>query len=616
MTPGKDAPAPTAGSRWRRLPTPALIAALTALVGLVDVVTAISHRPTRWTWIGRMIPGLVTDAAAGTSVGAGLLLIGLAHGLRRRKRRAWRAAVILSGAAVLLDLARGFAVAAAALDAIPFAVLLATRARFHAAGDPRTRWRALGALAALAAADLTIGLSLISFRHGEGALADRLTHVLAGLVGVSGPVRFGPRDADLVGAVLLALGAVTVGVTGYLALRPARPVARLTEQDDTGLRALLARHGGRDPLGYTALRRDNSVLWSASGKAAITYRVVSGVALVCGDPLGDPEAWPGAIGPFLELAAAHAWVPAVVGCGPDAGRAWQRAGLRVLELGDQAIVRTAQFRLDDPPLHPLRQTVAAFEGAAHTARIDRIGDLREDERGALVERTAAADPDGVVVRAYHHDQLCGLLTFAPWGRDGLALDRIHRERTVAGGLTEFMLVALLRDAPRLGVSRVSLTFTAFRTALARGERLGASPALKVWRRVLLGASRWFQIESLYRFNARFAPDWQPRYVCWPVTLDLPRVLLAAMRAEVLVSRPTLLPCRPRWRTDDPVPTGDVTVSADPPPAAPVGRPGLARREGRPGVLGRDGRDGRQTRERPPRNSAVRSKVSSSPKQTP
>ncbi len=559
MTRRTDAAAACAGPRWRRLPTPAMIAVLTALVGLIDIVTAISHRPIRWTWIGRLIPGMITDAAAGTSVGAGLLLVGLAHGLRRRKRRAWRAAVALSGAAVLLDLARGLAVVPALVDLVPFTVLLATRRHFHAAGDPRTRWRALGALATLGAADLLIGLALIRFRHGRGGATDRVLHILAGLIGISGPVRFGPDpgDGNLVGSVLLALGVVTVGVTGYLALRPARPVAALTGDDCTRLRALLTRHGGRDSLSYAVLRQDNSVLWSPTGKAAITYRVVGGVALACGDPVGDPEAWPGVIGPFLELAAAHAWVPAAVGCGPDGGRAWQRAGLRVLELGDEAVVRPGEFCLDSPPMHSLRQAVDLVERAGHTARIDRIADLTDDERATLADRAsawrargairgcatalgrvgAAEDADCVVVRAFHGDRLCGLVTFLPWGRDGLALDVVRLDRTAAAGLTEFMLVAVLRDAKRLGVTRVSLTFAAFRASLARGERLGASPALRLWRRTLLAASRCFQIESLYRFNARFDPSWHPRYVCWPATRDLPRVLTAAMHAEVLLPRP-------------------------------------------------------------------------------
>ncbi len=560
MTRRKDEAAPPATTTIAggRLPVPALIATLTALVGLIDVITAISHRPTGWTWLGRLIPGMVTQAATGTSVGAGLLLIGLAHGLRRRKQRAWRAALALSGAAVLLDLARGLAVVPAAVDLVPFAVLIATRRRFPAAGDPRTRWRALGALAALAAADLTVGLALIHFRHGSGGLGAHVEHVLAGLAGITGPVRFG-RDGDLVGTVLLALGALTVGVPGYLALRPATPVAALTAADGTRLRALLTRHGGRDSLGYVALRRDRSVLWSPSGKAAISYRVVGGVALAAGDPIGDPEAWPGAIRPFLDLAAAHAWVPAVLGCGPDGGRAYQRVGLRVLELGDEAVVRTAAFSLDGRAMRGVRQAVARVERAGYTARIDRVADLDPAERAALADRASAwrscgtergfsmalgrvgapEDPDSVVVRAFEDGRLRGLLTFLPWGSDGLSLDAMRRDRTARNGLTEFLVVALLREAHRLGVTRVSLNFAAFRATLARGERLGATPALRLTRRLLLTASRWFQIESIYRFNAKFDPDWQPRYGCYPTTRDLPRVMLAALRAEALLTRPSL-----------------------------------------------------------------------------
>ncbi|KQC37441.1 phosphatidylglycerol lysyltransferase domain-containing protein [Frankia sp. ACN1ag] len=573
MTRRKNGTAATAPT-GRRLPGPALIATLTALVGLVDVIGAISHRPTRWTWLGRLIPGVVTQAATGTSVGVGLLLIGLAHGLRRRKRRAWRAAVALSGAAVLLDLARGLAVVPAAIDLVPFAVLVAARRHFPAAGDPRTRWRALGALAALGTADLIVGLSVIRFRHGGGGLAARLEHVLAGLVGVTGPVRFGPGDGDLVAAVLLALGALTVAVPGYLALRPAAPVAALTVADETALRALLARHGGRDSLGYVALRRDRSVLWSPSGKAAISYRVVGGVALAAGDPIGDPEAWPGVIRPFLDLAAAHAWVPAVLGCGPDGGRAYQRAGLRVLELGDEAVVRTAAFSLDGRAMRGVRQAVARVERAGYTARIDRATELNPAERAALADRAAAwrscgtergfsmalgrvgapEDADCVIVRAFQGGRLRGLLTFLPWGPGGLSLDAVRRDRTAANGLTEFMVVALLREADRLGVTRVSLTFAPFRAALAHGERLGATPALRLWRGLLLAASRRFRIESIYRFNAKFDPDWQPRYGCYPTTRDLPRVLFAALRAEALLPRPSFPGRRPHL----PSPTADVS----------------------------------------------------------
>ena len=91
------------------------------------------------------------------------------------------------------------------------------------------------------------------------------------------------------------------------------------------------------------------MIWSPSGKSCIGYRVVSGVMLASGDPIGDPEAWPGAIHAFLDEAARHAWVPAVMGCGELGAEIWCREGqLTALELGDEAIVRGGRLHAAGP----------------------------------------------------------------------------------------------------------------------------------------------------------------------------------------------------------------------------------------------------------------------------
>ena len=58
------------------------------------------------------------------------------------------------------------------------------------------------------------------------------------------------------------------------------------------------------------------------------------------------------------------------------------------------------------------------------------------------------------------------------------------------------------------------------------------------RLVALG-NRWFQIESLYRFNAKFFPRWEPRYLVYEGALGLPRAGVAALWAEGQLPKPSL-----------------------------------------------------------------------------
>ena len=54
---------------------------------------------------------------------------------------------------------------------------------------------------------------------------------------------------------------------------------------------------------------------------------------------------------------------------------------------------------------------------------------------------------------------------------------------------------------------------------------------------LLLADRFFQIERLYRFNAKFFPRWEPRYLVYEPRLGLPRAGLAALWAEGQLPKP-------------------------------------------------------------------------------
>jgi lysyl-tRNA synthetase class 2 len=300
-------------------------------------------------------------------------------------------------------------------------------------------------------------------------------------------------------------------------------------------------------------------VWSATGKSAIAFRDVNGVVLAGGDPLGDPEAWPGAITAFLDLAVSHGWTPAVLGCSERAGLVWVReTGFQALELGDEAIVDARAFSLEGRPMRNVRQMVNRIRREGYTTEILRVRDttpeLRREaladaaswrvggtERGFSMATSrvldADRDPDAVVAVARRDGVVEGLLQFVPWGTDGMSLDLMRRNPRADPGINELLIVDSLAAAPSLGIERVSLNFAMFRSTFERGERLGAGPVLRTWRRLLILANRWFQLESLYRFNDKFRPQWQPRYVVYPRVRDIVRVGVAMGQAEAFIVFP-------------------------------------------------------------------------------
>ena len=138
-------------------------------------------------------------------------------------------------------------------------------------------------------------------------------------------------------------------------------------------------------------------------------------------------------------------------------------------------------------------------------------------------------------------RLIAVLAFVPWGDDGLSLDLMRRAHDTENGTVEFVVVGVAEQARELGVRRISLNFAVFRSVFERGSRVGAGPVLRLWHRALLLASRWWQIESLYRANAKYQPEWIPRFVCFRRAAELPRVAVAAAEAEAFIQRPRL-----RW----------------------------------------------------------------------
>lgn len=384
---------------------------------------------------------------------SGVFTAFLAITMRRRKRAAWILNLVLSGSFLALF---AFAMAfpeirryaqnwvSLVLTAAFVGALLVGRREFYAKGDrsnPRLAATVAvgGGLVASLLAGLLITVTNTAPDAARSTFLERWHYGTLRLVSVAAEEsRFpGIEPPNWANVAINVLSTLLVLAVFYAAFRSRRAVDPLTEDDEKRLRALLERHGERDSLGYFALRREKSVVWSPTGKAAVAYRVVGGVSLASGDPLGDPEAWPGAIVPWLVEARAHGWIPAVMGASEEAGTVYARHGLDALELGDEAIVEVAEFTLEGRAMRTVRQAYNRVKRAGYRVRIRRHADIPADEMARLVERAddwrdgatergfsmalgRLGDPeDGQCVMLECTDaegRLRALLSFVPWGR--------------------------------------------------------------------------------------------------------------------------------------------------------------------------------------------------------
>ena len=124
-----------------------------------------------------------------------------------------------------------------------------------------------------------------------------------------------------------------------------------------------------------------------------------------------------------------------------------------------------------------------------------------------------------------------MLSLVPWGTNGVSLDLMRRSPQSPNGTIELMVSELCMQSEGIGVTRISLNFAMFRSAFEQGAQLGAGPVARLWRGLLVFFSRWWQLETLYRSNMKYQPEWVPRYACYEDARLVPRVGIASVIAE-------------------------------------------------------------------------------------
>ena len=425
--------------RSRAFEAEILLAWAAALVGAIGIASALTpEMADRVRAVRGVLPPGWPEAARVLTVAAAVGLIWLARSLAKRRRRAWQLAVAVVLASAVAHLAKGLDVEEATISLALLVALLRYRRRFDVPGDPAAARPMLAAVVGIAG--IAAVWASVELRGAE------LPH----------------RVADSLIGLGLALGALALAFW----LRPFGQAVAQTVGERRVARALVEAYG-TDSLSFFALRRDKSYLFSPSRNAFLAYRVVAGTALVSGDPVGDERELDALLVELQRMVRRRGWRLAVVGASESSLERYRAIGLKAIPMGEEAVLRPAEFSLDGRAIRKVRQSVSRLRKAGYRFRVvpaeavdaDLRGELAavsSEWRGGQPERGFSMAIDDLHVPgtmlALAEDEsgrIGGFLHLAPTpAGGGWSLSAMRRRPQAPNGLTEFLIVEALAWARR------------------------------------------------------------------------------------------------------------------------------------------------------------------------
>ena len=539
-------------------------AGVVATTGAVALLSAITRPVARRLDVVTDLLSIGTaQAATGVVAGSGLLMLLLARSLLRGQRRAWMLSVALLCITAVGHLAKGVDIEEAVLAVIAVAYLLWARDSFRAGTDRRAGRHALRGLVSGAAASFAGGFVVIeasTTQDHHRMRAGRAVRAVAARLEGRHVTGLAPRVDQFLRPALVGLGFTIVAVALWRALRPVIVRTAERRQHDADMaraRAVIGRFGG-GTLDYFALRSDKSHFFS--GESVVSYGVKGGVCLVSPDPIGPQTEREATWSAFRSFADQQGWIVSVLAASEEWLPIYQRFGMFCLYVGDEGIVDVDSFDLAGGERKSLRQAVNRIARKGYTMTFHdptsldpglrtQLEDLMTKSRRGGVERGFSMtlgrifDPrdEGLLLAVCHSPDgtpaaFCQYVPSPAAG--GWSLDLMRRDLAEhPNGLLDFVIVETIRHLRSRGDRTLGLNFATMRAVLA-GET-GHSLWQRAQRWVLQHLSADMQIASLWHFNAKYGPRWQPRYAVLDGSENAVPAAVAVARAESMWDLPVI-----------------------------------------------------------------------------
>ena len=260
-----------------------------------------------------------------------------------------------------------------------------------------------------------------------------------------------------------------------------------------------------------------------------------------GDPVGPEDEIESTIRGFSAFCGENDWGVAYYQTLPDFLPIYKRCGLSTLKLGEDAIVDLRAFTLEGKQRKGLRDSMHKVErqgievrhhepplSDALLAELKAVSDdwlqipgrrERQFTLGRFETEYIRRSP--VLVAADRNGLVQAFVNAIPSYRKGeTTIDLMRRRGTAPNGVMDYLLVKTMMDARDRGFQRFSLGLAPMSGFRQQESPTAEERAIHAFFRHLTFV---FSFSGLRAYKAKFATDWEPRYIIYHHAMDLPRV---------------------------------------------------------------------------------------------
>lgn len=493
--------------------------------------------------------------------GLGFMYLGTL--LMRRKYNAWLAAMALFGATLLLDIWHMIALSGAydpdgpphiLLPILIMMVLWLTRGAFKVRSDMRTFQQALWVTILVLTVAFVyglIGFSLLDdhdFHHEMSVLtAAHQTIDQFGLT-TDHPVA-NTRRARL---FLDSLSVISLAAVGYAVISFFEPIrVRLLHQPaQRELCEQLLREYPSDIDDFFKLwPHDKHYYFDKRNEAGLCYHVTRGVALVVGNPFGNPKRFGEITDDFMELCFVNDWMPAFIHVSSQYRKLYESRRFKLQKIGEEAVVNIEDFEATSRDKY-FRQIRNRFTKLGYSVSV--VPAPHDEVLGRLKEITAEwLRRPGKAERGFmlgYHDnsymqmsslallydadqRVQGFLNLVPTFEGATAnYDLLRCSNDTPGNANDFLLLGLIDYLRGEGVTKLNLGLCPL-AGVDTPDSEETTLVDQALRFVYANGDRFYSFSGLRRFKSKYNPVWEPRYIAYPGGVrNFTRVVSALNRA--------------------------------------------------------------------------------------